>query len=61
MNNGKLCPLKLQNGFFFGNCDKYNCAWYCENTKDCAITDIANHIRWISNIGVKDGRNQYGH
>lgn len=34
----KLCPLKLQKGIYFG---------------DCAVTDIANHIRWIANIGVK--------
>lgn len=49
----KLCPLKLQKGIYFGDCDKEGCAWYCERTGDCAVTDIANHIRWIANIGLK--------
>lgn len=49
----KLCPLKLQNGLYFGDCNKEDCAWYCKRTGDCAVTDIANHIRWIANIGLK--------
>lgn len=51
-NNKKLCPLKLKNGYFC-ECSENECAWYCERTGDCAIADIANHIRWIANIGVK--------
>lgn len=53
MNENKLCPLKLYNGTYFGNCNKEECAWYCRNTEDCAVADIANHIRWIANIGLK--------
>lgn len=49
----KLCPLKLQKGIYFGDCDKEGCSWYCERTGDCAVTDIANHIGVIANIGVK--------
>ena len=51
----KLCPLKF---FFFfypygGLCNKNRCAWYCNRTGDCAVTDIANHIRWPYSIGLK--------
>lgn len=49
----KLCPLKLQNELYFGDCNKEDCMWYCKCTGDCAVTDIANHIRWITNIGLK--------
>lgn len=51
----KLCPLKLtvKSDPYGGVCNKDRCAWYCERTGDCAVTDIANHIRWITNIGVK--------
>ena len=49
----KLCPLKLQKELYFGDCNKEGCMWYCERTGDCAVTDIANHIRWIANIGLK--------
>lgn len=53
MEKNKSCPLKLKDNSYFGNCDKEDCAWYCQNTEDCAVADIANHIRWIANIGVK--------
>lgn len=49
----KLCPLKLQKELYFGDCNKEDCAWYCERTGDCAVTDIANHIRLAANIGLK--------
>ena len=53
MGENKLCPLKLQNGIYFGECSEEDCAWFCERTGNCAVTDIANHIRWIANIGIK--------
>lgn len=49
----KCCPLKLQKGLYFGDCNKEDCAWYCERTGDCAVTDIANHIRWAYSIALK--------
>ena len=55
MNENKLCPLKflVKSDPYCGVCNKDRCAWYCERTEDCAVADIANHIRWIANIGVK--------
>lgn len=49
----KYCPLKLQKGLYFGECNKEDCAWYCERTGDCAVADIENHIRLVANIGLK--------
>lgn len=51
----KCCPLKfiVKSDPYGGVCNKDKCAWYCERTGDCAVTDIANHIRWITNIGIK--------
>lgn len=51
----KLCPLKLivKSDHYGGFCNKDKCAWYCNCTGDCAVTDIANHIRYITNIGLK--------
>lgn len=53
MSENKLCPLKLQKEIYFGDCNKEYRAWYCERTGDCAVADIANHIRYIANIGLK--------
>lgn len=54
-NENKLCPLKLivKSDSYGGFCNEDRCAWYCKRTGDCAVTDIANHIRWIANIGLK--------
>ena len=49
----KLCPLKLQKELYFGDCNKEDCMWYCERTGDCAVTDIANHIRLAYSIALK--------
>lgn len=49
----KLCPLKLQKELYFGDCNKEDCMWYCNRTGDCAVTDIANHIRWAYSIALK--------
>lgn len=51
----KLCPLKfiVKSDPYGGFCNKYRCAWYCNRTGDCAVTDIANHIRLVANIGLK--------
>lgn len=51
----KLCPIKffVKSDPYGGVCNKDKCAWYCNRTGDCAVTDIANHIRLIANIGVK--------
>ncbi len=54
-NDNKLCPLKffVKSDPYDGVCNKNKCAWYCERTGDCTVADIANHVRWITNIGVK--------
>lgn len=51
----KLCPLKLivKSDSYGGFCNEDKCSWYCNRTGDCAVTDIANHIRLIANIGLK--------
>ena len=51
----KLCPLKflVKSDSYGGFCNKNRCAWYCNRTGDCVVTDIANHIRWVANIGLK--------
>lgn len=48
----KLCPFKFIVNYG-GFCDKKRCAWYCNRTGDCAVTDIANHIRLVADIGLK--------
>lgn len=55
MEKDKLCPIKCLSEFdhYCGVCNKDRCAWYCECTGDCAVADIANHIRWMANIGIK--------
>jgi hypothetical protein len=54
-NDKKLCPIKflVKSDPYGGLCNKNRCAWYCNRTGDCAVTDIANHIRWVANIGLK--------
>lgn len=54
-NDKKLCPIKFlfKSDPYGGLCNKNRCAWYCNRTGDCAVTDIANHIRWVANIGLK--------
>ena len=46
MENRKVCPFKTinMNAWHDMNCEKQNCAWWCEWTDRCAMVTIHAEI-----------------